>query len=39
MIGPARRKPLVSTSPQATRAYCEESSPTKASILLRSDCS
>lgn len=39
MIGPARRKPLISTSPQQSKTYKEESSPAKASILLRSDCS
>ncbi len=38
MIG-GRRKPLVNTSPNPIRNYQEESSPTKASILIRSDCS
>lgn len=39
MIGPARRKPLITTSPQPNKTYREESSPSKASILLRADCS
>jgi hypothetical protein len=39
MIGPARKRPLISNSPVANRRFDDESSPTKASILLKSDSS
>ena len=39
MIGPARKRPLVSNSPLQNRRFEEQSSPTKASILLKSDSS
>ena len=37
MIG--KKKILVGTSPAPNRVYREEQSPTKASILLKTDCS
>ncbi len=40
MLGPSRKKPLISTSPiSSNRGFHEESSPVKGSTLIRADCS